>query len=148
MTTAPNPAVLDANVLVYAALPAVAQHPASRALLDQALQPGAGLCVLSQTLAEFFAVVTNPRRVSTPRSPIDALDAIEIILTMPGMTLLPTPGDLVARWMQLVRQAPVSGAKVFDVQLVAAMLGNGVTRIYTYNVADFQSFSQLQVLTP
>jgi hypothetical protein len=93
-------------------------------------------------------VVTNPRRVSTPRSPTDALDAIDIILAMPGMTLLPTPVDLVARWTQFVRKTPVSGAKVFDVQLVAAMLGNGVTKIYTYNVADFQPFSQLQVLTP
>jgi hypothetical protein len=47
-----------------------------------------------------------------------------------------------------VRRAPVAGAKVFDVQLVAVMLANGVDSIYTFNVADFQSFGAVRVLTP
>ena len=37
---------------------------------------------------------------------------------------------------------------MFDAQLVAVMLGNGVDSIYTFNVADFQSFGAVQVLTP
>ena len=40
------------------------------------------------------------------------------------------------------------GADVFDLQLVATMLANGVSRIYTFNGADFESFSELAVITP
>lgn len=77
-----------------------------------------------------------------------ALDLLDEILALPGMTLLPIPQDLVTRWTALLRQYPVTEAKVFDTQLVANMLGNGVTRIYTFNTTDFQGFPGIQVLTP
>jgi len=64
------------------------------------------------------------------------------------MTLLPVPLDLVARWATLARQHGVTRRHVFDVQLVATMLGNAVPKIYTYNVSDFRQFTQIQVLVP
>jgi len=67
---------------------------------------------------------------------------------MPGMTLLPTPADLVARWTNLARQHAVTRGAIFDLQLVAAMLGNEVRRIYTFDTEDFERFSELEVLTP
>jgi hypothetical protein len=43
---------------------------------------------------------------------------------------------------------PVTGARVHDLHIVAAMLGNGVSRIYTFNADDFSPFTDLTVLTP
>jgi predicted nucleic acid-binding protein len=40
------------------------------------------------------------------------------------------------------------GADIFDVQLVATMLANDVTRIYTYNRPDFERFGEVKILTP
>jgi toxin-antitoxin system PIN domain toxin len=148
MTTPSRPALIDTNVLVYALFSGAPNHAASRALVDQAQVAGAGLCVAPQTMAEFFAVVTNPRRVNPAKSAADALSAAEAIVAMPGMSVVPAPADVVTRWVQLVRQRPVTGAKVFDVQLVATMLANGISTIYTFNVPDFQPFQQIQVLTP
>jgi predicted nucleic acid-binding protein len=143
-----NPASVDTNILVYALYQGVPNPAASRALLDQAKSPGAGLCIAPQSLAEFFAVVTNPKRVQPAKTVADALTAIEDIVALPGMSVLPVPVDLVDRWVQLIRQHPVTGAEVFNVQLVATMLANGVTTLYTFNVSDFQPFTQIQVLTP
>jgi len=42
----------------------------------------------------------------------------------------------------------VTGGDVFDLQLAATMLANGVQRIYTFNVADFEGFTELVILTP
>lgn len=42
-----------------------------------------------QNLAEFYAIVTNARRVSTPRTPEEALAVIEQFLERPGLELLP-----------------------------------------------------------
>ena len=46
------------------------------------------------------------------------------------------------------KAAPVSGGAVFDLQLAAAMLANGVQRIYTYNTSDFEGFKELAVVEP
>jgi len=58
------------------------------------------------------------------------------------------PTDMVARWIALVRQHPVVGGDLFDIQLIATMLGNGITRIYTFNRDDFVPFSELEVIAP
>lgn len=46
------------------------------------------------------------------------------------------------------RQRPVVGGDLFDIQLIATMLGNGITRIYTLNRDDFVPFSELEVIAP
>lgn len=133
-------ALVDSNVLVYAFHKEAEHHLASRDLLGRAQRREAGLCVASQNLSEFYAVITNPKRVTKPRPPEEAADAVGLILAMPGMTLVPTPADLVDRWVALVRRQPVTRGAVFDVQLAATMLANGVRRIYTYNGAHFRQF--------
>ena len=40
-------------------------------------------------------------------------------------------------WLDLLRRRPVTGGEVFDSQLAATMLANGVNRMYTYNTGDF-----------
>ena len=73
------------------------------------------------------------------------------------MTAAPDPALLdtnvlvyavITRWAQLLRQNPATKKRAFDTQLVATMLGNGVTKIYTFNTADFQHFTGIQVLVP
>ena len=146
--TSSDRALVDTNVLVYAVYPAMEHHAASKALLDRAQAGEVSLCVTQQVLAEFFAVVTNARRVSTARQPEEALDAIEQFLAMPGMDVLPVLEEVSSRWITLVRQHPVTGGGVFDVQLAATMLVNGVHQIYTFNRPDFEQLGNLQVLEP
>ena len=148
MTTASEPSLLDSNVLVYAYYKQAPQYAACRALLEQAQTPDAGLCVSPQNLAEFYAIVTNPRRVTQPRTTAEALVLVAELLALPGLSLLSIPADVVDRWSDLVRQHPLTGSKVYDAQIVATMFGNGVTRIYTHNAADFRRFNGIKVITP
>jgi len=148
MATSDSPALVDTNVLVYALLPDVPEHAASRALLDRAQNGDAALCVTPQVFAEFYAVVTDSRRVTVPRQPAEALDAIRQYLALPGLRLLPVPEDVVTRWVKMVEDHPVTRGAVFDRQLAATMLGNGVTRIYTYNRPDFEILEGIEVLAP
>lgn len=136
------------NVLVYSLYSGSEHHAESRRLLERAHDGQAGLCT-SQVFAEFFSVVTNAKRVTQPRTPEDAVSAIEAILALPGMRVLPVPDGVVFRWLELARQTPVAGGMIFDLQLVATMLANGVRRIiYTYNRGDFERFTGLEVLIP
>jgi toxin-antitoxin system PIN domain toxin len=148
MTISPELTMLDTNVLVYAYYEDAPQYPAAFPLLEQAQEANARLCVSPQVLAEFYAVITNPRRVSAPFVSDEALAEIEKVRALPGLTLLPVPLDVVDRWVALLRQHPITGRQVFDAQLVATMLGNGITRLYTFNRVDFERFPGLEVLTP
>jgi hypothetical protein len=139
---------VDANVLVYAVYRDTPQHAASRAWLDRAARGEVKICLTSQVLAEFFAIVTNPKRVSDPRSPDDAVTAIEAVLALSGATLLPVPPEVPQRWLEMLRQHPVRGGAVFDLQLVATLAANGVERICTFNRADFEGFPGLEIVTP
>jgi predicted nucleic acid-binding protein len=142
---------LDTNILVYAVDEQSGFHAVCRDLLTDASRerPGGGLyCVTPQVLAEFFAVVTSPRRVKNPRSAGETLEVIERLLGLPGLAVLPIPVDVVFRWVSLVRAYELRSSDVFDAQLVATMLANGVRKIYTFDRPHFQRFSDLQVLTP
>ncbi|MEK7406981.1 MAG: PIN domain-containing protein, partial [Acidobacteriota bacterium] len=85
--------LVDTNILVYSVLRDSEKHLPARRLLEQANSAVAGLCVCSQVLAEFFAVVTDPRRVSTVREPEEALAVIDTILTLGHGSFTHTCGD-------------------------------------------------------
>jgi uncharacterized protein len=138
--------IIDTNVLVYALDADAPQHADSRRLLDAAQETPATLYVTSQILCEFYSIVTNPRRVSKPRSPSEALDAISGLLSF--LQVLPVPANAVEGWIELTRQHPVIGADIFDLQLVATMKANTISRIYTFNADDFNVLTPLTVVTP
>jgi predicted nucleic acid-binding protein len=146
--TASDAALLDTNVLVFSLDKKAAEYAAARLVTRLARKATANLYVAPQNLSEFYAVLTSAKRTRQPRTPKEAVAAVEKFLAMPGLTLLQTPSTVVGRWMELVRRREVRGAKIFDLQLVATMLEAGITRIYTFNRDDFTPFSELEVLTP
>jgi hypothetical protein len=50
--------------------------------------------------------------------------------------------------LDLMGRYPIKRQEIFDLQLVATMLSNQVSRIYTYNRDDFLKFTELEVLEP
>ena len=141
-----EPGILDANILVYAFDTDAPQHVASRRLLDAGRTGATTLYVTSQILCEFYSIVTNPRRVAKPRRAAEAIAAIGGLLSF--LHVLPIPARAVEGWLDLLRRRPVTGGEVFDLQLAATMLANGVHRIYTFNTGDFEAFEELTVSAP
>jgi predicted nucleic acid-binding protein len=87
--------LIDANILVYAASPTAVQHRASRALIESDLN----LCVAPQVFAEFYAVVTNSRRVTVPFTPSEARAFITELAR--NIEILAVPAAVVSRWTEL-----------------------------------------------
>ena len=50
--------------------------------------------------------------------------------------------------LDLLKKYKVTKQEIFDLQLVATMLSNNVTRLYTYNKDDFIKFKEIEVLSP
>ena len=139
---------VDTNVLIYASLRDAPHHIAARSTVTAAFDGRQKLCFSSQILAEYYSVITNTRRVSKPRSAGEAIRAIQSLLDAPGFELIPTPDNVVELWMKLINRHPVTGKDVFDLQIVATMNANQVSRICTFNRKDFEKFDELEVLTP
>lgn len=139
---------VDTNILVYAHLDDAPHHGRSAALLDLARTEQQALAVTPQILLEFHSVMTDARRVSSPFSPDESREAVERLLNYPAMTLLPIPADVAEQTLSLAEEHSIAGPAIFDVQIVATMLSNGVERIYTYDKTGFEPFDQVEVMRP
>jgi len=147
MTTS-EPAMLDSNVLVYAAQKESEFYQESKEIRDKGLKGELPICVCPQVLLEFFAVITNSRRVTHPVTPQEAAVEIEKYLKASEILKIYPAGDILEKVLELLKEHDISSQAIFDLQLVATMLINDVRRIYTYNIDHFESFSELTVLTP
>lgn len=141
-------ALLDTNVLVYAADEASPFHQRSRSLRDRGLSGQISLCVCPQVLIEFFAIVTNPRRVENPRESEEAIEEIEKYLLSKNIVKIYPKEDTLQRTIDLLKKYNLKRQKVFDAQLMATMLSNSVKQIYTFNQEDFSKFDEIEVLMP
>ena len=78
MTTSEPLGLLDSNVLVYADQELSPFHVRARTLRDRGARGEIPVCVCPQVLLEFFAVVTNPKRVTQPLPPEEASKILEL----------------------------------------------------------------------
>ena len=140
--------VVDTNVLVYAHLNDAPHHAASFQLLDLARTGQQAFAVTPQILMEFHAVITDSRRVSKPFQPEEVREAVERMLDYPTMTVLPVPLDVAEQTLRLADKHKITGPAIFDAQIAATMIDNGVNGIFTFDKSGFKPFSQIEVLQP
>ena len=142
-------ALLDTNILVYAADEMSEFHVPAKQLRDQGVQGDLSVAVSPQILFEFFAVITNPRRVTQPRSPREAREEMEKYLHAAAIRKISPGEDITDRVLALLQQHPqITRQDIFDCVLVATMQTHGMRRIYTYNRQHFTPFADIEVLTP
>jgi len=147
--TVADVALLDTNILVYAADELSVLPVPSKQIRDHGMQGDIAVAVSPQLLFEFFAVITNPRRVTQPRSPQEAREEMEKYFRAATIRKIYPGNDLVERMLTLLQQHPqITQQDIFDCTLVATMQTNGVRRIYTYNRQHFTPFPDIEVLTP
>ena len=143
-----EPILLDTNVLVYAADSTSPHHHLSRTLRDRGTRGEIALCITPQVLSEYFAVITHPGRVQSPRSPAEAMAEVERYSQTENLRMIYPGENLIAQMISLFHRYSVSRQQIFDLQLVATMLSNDVTCLCTYNVDHFAHYSEIQSLTP
>ena len=141
-------ALLDANVLIYAHQSLSEFHAQSRALLEKGLKGQVSLCICPQVLSEFYAVVTNPKRVTNPTPAEEATAEIEKYFTAKNILKIYPGAEAMKKTIDLLKCYRVTKQNIFDLQLAATMLSNNVTRVYTYNEDDFSKFTEIEVLKP
>ena len=147
MTTA-DLILLDTNVLVYGQEKQSRFFESSRILLEKGFAGMLPLCVSPQILMEFHSTVTNPKRVTKAVPVADSLDQIKEYLVSPSIRKIYPSRKTLSEVLRLIEVYQISRQEIYDAQLVATMLSNGVTRICTYNVEHFKKYKEIEVVTP
>jgi len=141
------PYLVDSNVLLRWVRPEHSDYPVTVSAMDALLRQDAILCYTSQNVAEFWNTCTRPvDRNGFGLSPLGAdsnARSFEVRLR-----LLPDSLAVHEEWRRLLVTHAVSGVRVHDARLVAAMQVHGIKRILTFNNRDFARFTEIEAVHP
>lgn len=137
---------MDTNVLVYASRSTAHAHRQANDALARAEDGGDELCVSRQVLREYLVTVTRPQADAMPLPPEAAVADLQRFAEI--FTVLEDGPAVMEELLRLVVRFPTGGKRVHDANLVATMIAHGVTRLLTFNEADFHRFGVLVTLEP
>ena len=143
-----EPGMVDANVLVYAVNEDASFHNKALTFVEARLNGEIPICLTPQVLSEFFATVTSSKRLEAPLPSGKATLELEKYFLKGEANMLYFHRGTLETMLELLKKYPVTQQDVFDLQLAATMISNGVKRIYTYNTSDFAKYAGIEVLTP
>ncbi len=140
---------VDTNILVYSIDISLENRFFHHASLE-ILRPSEKeiLYISPQTLAEFYAVVTNVSAVKNPITPQEAIFRIKRLSQMANIKVLEISPQVEQKWLELLEMNPVKGSKTFDVFHLATMLAHNIKQIYTFNDNDFNWYKNINVIKP
>ncbi len=139
--------LIDTNVLLRALTLRNPLRPVARRAIKTLLERGLGLCVAPQNLVELWNVCTRPEKYNGLGKTIAATDGY-LRLVESFFAILPETPELFTTWRELVVTYQVSGTKVHDARLVAAMTLHHVSRILTFNTQDFGRYRHIEAINP
>ena len=143
-----KPVFLDSNILVYAINKKSPYYIGARAILDIINKGELRACLSPQVLGEFYAVITNPRKLERALPPQEAVYVVERLLSADAVLKLYPQQNTLKLTLKLVKHYQIKDLDFFDAHIVATMLDNGVTTIYTVNEGDFAVFKEIKAVNP
>jgi toxin-antitoxin system PIN domain toxin len=138
--------LVDANLLVYARVSSLPQHPVARKWLDEQLNGTTRVGLPWPSLLGFLRILTNPRIFERPESIASAWRQVESWLNCPTVWIpLPTDGH---RSVLATLLAHLGGGAnlIPDAHLAALAIEHGLTLCSTDG--DFARFRGLRWLNP
>jgi predicted nucleic acid-binding protein len=138
--------LLDTNIIIRAAQPSLPVWAEIDKSLSLLVAHQATLCLVPQTLYEFWVVATRPSAQNGfGLDPVEARTLLDA--TREHFTLLRDEQGILEAWLNLVTRHGVSGKAAHDARIVAAMQCHAITTLVTFNNVDFVRFP-IQALTP
>ena len=140
---------LDTNVLVYAHVAALPEHPAVRGFLAaQLARREVTLVITPSVLHEFLHVVTDPRRFEPSVSMADAAALARLYLGRANVLCVPTDAEALAEALVLVERHRLGRKRLADSLLAATLVRHGVRDLVTCDRSDFEAFTALRLIDP
>ncbi len=146
MIPAGEPVFVDTNILLGACDESRVTHGDCVKVISQSGESGFHPVTSTQVLREFLVVATRPE--SANGLSLQTTEALENITEFQRFCALlePRPSDW-PNLKKLIVASRVSGKRIHDANIIAAMMSNGVDWLITDNPADFKNLGSVNVLT-
>jgi uncharacterized protein len=140
---------IDANILVYAYnLDSQFNLKAFAFLKEEVLTGNVKACLPYQSLYEFYAIITDPKRVEKPAKTNEAKEVVEVYMMARNIPKIYPRKSNLRNVLNLLSEYDISRQEIFDVVFVATLQDNGVDGIITRNTKHFNRFEFLEILNP
>jgi predicted nucleic acid-binding protein len=140
--------LLDTTILVHSHNRASRYQKKAASIIEKAISGELEAYITPQILYEFFAIITNPRRVETPL-PVDVASDICLDLLACREIGKVEPGREAPREvLRFAKELGLAGAEIFDCLIAVTAKENGIKRIYTENVDHFKRYKFLKAVNP
>ena len=138
--------IIDTNLLVYAYVPALAQHAGAKRWLEQTLTEDESVGLAWASVLGFVRVVTSPRIFRVPLLLDRAVAVVDEWFQQQSVEIvLPTP----RHWTtlrELLVSGQAGGPMTTDAHVAALALEHGAT-VYTTD-RDFLRFAGVRIVNP
>ncbi len=138
---------IDTNILARSIHEGHPMQNVTKLAIKTLLDRGDLVCVLAQSLYEFWVIATRPLEANG-FGMSTAETQIRLAEFETRITLKTDRPEIYAEWKRLVTQHAVMGKPAHDARIVAAMKVHGITHLLTFNVGDFKRFQQITVVSP
>ena len=140
--------LLDTNILVHAYNKSSPNQEQASKILKQAMQGQIQACLSPQVLYEFFAVVTNAKRVEHPISTAEAANLCIDLWECNEIEKLNPSKIAPTQVFKFVEELNLSKAQIFDCVLAVTAKENSIDNIFTENMEDFKAYKFIKVVNP
>lgn len=140
-------ALLDTNILVYAVHTDSPFYKTARAFVTETLKGARPCCVCPQVMWEFFAIVTDAKRISSPLTTAQAFKEMNVYWDNPSIEKIFSLPHAITTLEKLSRRYPIMGQHIHDAHLIATMIDNSVTTLYSADTGLAQ-YREIKVINP
>jgi len=138
---------IDSNVLVYAFKTGDANHLVARETMEKLLNQKEQIAFTDIVMFEFIAQVTLKLGSVPAPSPAQALAQLENWLSAENVSVIRNSPKNFATFNRLCVETGRTGQKIYDAQIAAVCIDNGVTEFIT-NDKGFENFTELRIRNP
>src|SRR5712692_4525398 len=139
--------LVDTNVLLRSVQKSHPMQSDAVNSIDRLLRNREQVFIIPQNLIEFWCVATRPEANNGLGVSVDET-AQRIAAFKRALVLLPDTDLIFGEWERLVVKHQVSGKKVYDSRLVAAMKIHNISLLLTFNTDDFKRYDGITAVSP
>lgn len=128
--------LIDTNILIYAIDESSFYHNSAHLFLEKIVAKETIFLTL-QNFTEFYAIVTNPKRVNTPLTQNEAVKTIVQFIQLNLFHIIIPKQKTLETIINLLLKYRIRPSEIHDVHLAAVMLDNHIRTIYTADTSVF-----------
>ncbi|MDO8515317.1 MAG: type II toxin-antitoxin system VapC family toxin [bacterium] len=140
---------VDTNIFVYSADSTSKFQNQAKKIVEKFVNRELMGVISLQILLEFYSLITNKKRFKNFYSQIEATDFVRNLISVGNFKLIYPNVDSVSTVVNILESKMVVDREIFDAAIIATMITNNVTTIYTANDKDFKALSsEIEVVNP